>query len=85
MTLEIIAAFIGVYAALQALSLFLANLEVAAKQIEGRATWTAPNGTVFEEFSVSELEDSRIMQKDFEVSQAEAVMAHHFSGVNANA
>ncbi len=85
MTLDIIAAFIGVYAALQALSMFLANLDLAAKQVEGRATWTAPDGTVFEEFSGTELESSQIMQKDFEVSHAESVLAHHFAGVSTGA
>ncbi len=85
MTLEILAAFVGVFGTLQILSFLLTNLESAAKQIEGRSTWTAPDGTVFEEFAVSELENSQIMKKrDFEVSRTEAIMATHFAGVEAN-
>jgi hypothetical protein len=84
MTFEIIAAFVGVLGALQVLSMILANMEIAAKQIEGRSTWTAPDGTIFEEFAVNELEGSQIMQQEFEVSRAEAIMASHFAGVEAN-
>jgi hypothetical protein len=85
MTFEIIAAFVGVLGTLQVLSMVLTNLEVAAKQIEGRSTWTAADGTTFEEFAVTELESSEIMKQDFEVSRAEAIMATHFAGVEANA
>jgi hypothetical protein len=85
MTFEIIAAFVGVLGTLQVLSMVLTNLEVAAKQIEGRSTWMAADGTTFEEFAVTELESSEIMKQDFEVSRAEAIMATHFAGVEANA
>jgi hypothetical protein len=85
MTIEILAAFVGVFAALQALSMFLTNLGTVSKQIEGRATWTAPDGTLFEEFSVNELEQSAIMKQDFEVSRTEAILASHFAGVEAKA
>jgi hypothetical protein len=81
MTFEIAAAFVGVLGTLQVLSMILTSLETAAKQIEGRSTWTAADGTTFEEFAVTELESSRIMQQDFEVSRAEAIMASHFASV----
>jgi hypothetical protein len=84
MTIEIIAAFVGVFGTLQVLSMLLTNMESAAKQIEGRSTWTAPDGTTFEEFAVTELESSQVMKQDFEVSRAEAIMAAHFAGVEAN-
>ncbi len=60
---------------LQGLSLFLKNLEIAAKQIEGRSTWIARDGTVFEEFGVTELNTSLIMQREFEESNSEVVPA----------
>ena len=84
MTIEILAAFLGIFGALQVLSMILTNLESAAKQIEGRSTWTASDGTTFEEFAVTELENSQIMKQDFDVSRAEAIMASHFAGVQAN-
>jgi hypothetical protein len=84
MTLEIIAAFVGIFAALQFLSLLLASMQSAANQIKGRSTWTAPDGTTFEEFAVTEIENSQIMQQDFEVSRAEAIMAAHFAGVQTS-
>jgi len=75
MPIEILAACVGVYAVLQALSVLLTGLEVAAKQIEGRSTWIAKDGTVFEEFAVPEIENSQVMLRDFEVSRGEPVMA----------
>ena len=78
MPIEILAACVGVYAVLQALSVLLTGLEVAAKQIEGRSTWIAKDGTVFEEFAVSEIENSQVMLRDFEVSRGEPVMATSF-------
>ncbi len=75
MTIEILAAFVGVLAALQGLSLLITNLETAAKQIEGRSTWLAPDGTKFEEFAVSEIEGSQVMLQDFEESRGEALPA----------
>ena len=68
MTIELVIAFGLVLAALQGLSVFLTGMETAAKRIEGRSTWIAKDGTVFEEFAVKELEASRIMQGDFKES-----------------
>ena len=79
MPIEILAACVGVYAVLQALSVLLTGLEVAAKQIEGRSTWIAKDGTVFEEFAVSEIENSQVMLRDFEVSRGEPVLAASFA------
>jgi len=75
MPIELIAAFIGTLGALQGLSLLLTNLDIAAKRIEGRSTWVAADGTKFEEFSVSEMEGSQIMLKDFEESRGAALLA----------
>jgi len=41
-------------------------LEVAAKQIEAQSTWTAPNGTVFKEVALEQVEGSEVMQQDFD-------------------
>ena len=68
MTIELVIAFGLVLAALQGLSILLSGLETAAKRIDGRSTWIAKDGTVFEEFAVKELEASRIMQGDFKES-----------------
>ena len=68
MTIELVIAFGLVLAALQGLSILLSGLETAAKRIDGRSTWIAKYGTVFEEFAVKELEASRIMQGDFKES-----------------
>ena len=68
MTIELVIAFGLVLAALQGLSILLTGLETAAKRIDGRSTWIAKDGTVFEEFAVKELEASRIMQGDFKES-----------------
>jgi hypothetical protein len=84
MTTDLIAAFVGVFAALHVLSMLLTNLQVASKQVDGRSTWTAADGTTFEEFAVTEMETSDIMKQDFEVSRTEAIMANHFAGVHAN-
>ena len=73
--LDLIAAFVGTLAALQGLSMLLTNLDIAAKRIEGRSTWIAKDGTVFEEFSVSEIETSQVMLHDFEESRGEALLA----------
>jgi hypothetical protein len=75
MPLEIVAAFVGIWAALQGLSILLTNLEVAAKRIEGRSTWIARDGTAYEEFAVSELEGSNVMKQDFEESTSEVILA----------
>jgi hypothetical protein len=75
MPIDFLAAFVGVYAALQALSILLTNLDIAAKRIEGRSTWIAKDGTAFEEFAVSELESSNIMKQDFEESSSETILA----------
>ncbi len=73
--IDLLAVFIGTLTALQGLSMLLTNLEIAAKQIEGRSTWIAKDGTVFEEFAVSELETSQVMLHDFEESRGEAILA----------
>jgi hypothetical protein len=73
--IDFIAACVGILSALQGLSILLTNLEIAAKRIEGRSTWIARDGTAFEEFAVSELENSNVMKQDFEVSRSEAYLA----------
>jgi hypothetical protein len=83
MPIEILAACVGVYAVLQALSVLLTGLEVAAKQIEGRSTWTAKDGTSFEEFALPEIERSQVMLHDFEESRGEAVLASFLVRVNS--
>ncbi len=83
MPTDVLAAFVGVLAALQGLSVLLTNLETAAKQIEGRSTWIARDGTVFEEFAVSELESSNVMQHEFEETCSEAPRAGQL-GLRAN-
>ena len=77
MPIDFLAASLATLAVLQGLSILLANLETAAKQIEGRSTWIARDGTVFEEFAVSELESSKIMQHEFEETCSEAPLAGH--------
>lgn len=71
MPIDFLAACVATLAALQGLSMLLTNLEIAAKQIEGRSTWIAPNGTVFEEFAVTELGNSQVMQREFAESHPE--------------
>ncbi len=83
MPIEILAACVGVYAVLQALSVLLTGLDVAAKQIEGRSTWIAKDGTVFEEFALPEIETSQVMLHDFEESRGEAVLAASLVRVNS--
>jgi len=73
--IDLLAAFVGTLAALQGLSILLSNLEIAAKRIEGRSTWMAKDGTVFEEFAVAEIESSQVMLHDFEESRGEALLA----------
>ena len=80
MPIEILAACVGTLAVLQGLSILLTGLETAAKQIEGRSSWTAKDGTIFEEFAVSELDSSQVMLHDFEESRGEAVL----TGLHAN-
>ena len=79
MPIDFLAVSFVTLAVLQGLSIFLTNLEVAAKQIEGRSTWIARDGTVFEEFAVSELESSQVMQHEFEETRPEAPLAGHLS------
>lgn len=78
MTIEILAAFVGVLAALQGLSILITNLEIASKQIEGRSTWIASDGTKFEEFDLTEIETSQVLLHDFEESRGEALSAVTF-------
>jgi hypothetical protein len=75
MPIDFLAACVATLAALQGLSMLLTNLEIAAKQIEGRSTWIAPDGTVFEEFAVTELGSSQVMQREFAESNSEAPLA----------
>jgi hypothetical protein len=75
MPIDFLAACVGTLAVLQALSMLLTHLETAAKKIEGRSTWIARDGTVFEEFAVSELESSQVMLHDFEETRGEALLA----------
>ena len=77
--IDFLAASLATCAVLQGLSILLANLEKAANQIEGRSTWIARDGTAFEEFAVSELESSKIMQLEFEETCSEAPLAGHLS------
>ncbi len=72
---DIIAACLGILAVLQGFSLLLTVLESAAKRIEARSTWIAKDGSVFEEFAVSELASSQVMQHDFEETRGESVLA----------
>jgi hypothetical protein len=71
MPIDFLAACVGTLAVLQGLSILLTSLETASKQIEGRSTWIAHDGTVFEEFAISELESSKIMQEEFEKTRSE--------------
>jgi hypothetical protein len=73
--IDFVAACLVTLTVLQGLSILLANLEKAAKQIEGRSTWIAKDGTVFEEFAVSELESSNIMRREFEETCSETPLA----------
>ena len=75
MPIDLLAAFVGVFAVMQALSLLLSGLDAAAKQIEGRSSWIAKDGTAFEEFAVPELDRSLVMLHDFEESRGEALLA----------
>jgi hypothetical protein len=79
MPIDFLAACVGILAVLQGLSIFLTGLETAAKQIEGRSTWIAPDGTVFEEFAVSELESSQVMQQEFKETLSEAPLGAHLN------
>jgi len=73
MTINLVIGFALVLGALQALSVLLTGLESAAKRIEGRSTWVAKDGTKFEEFAVTELTSSGIMQSDFQASGSDLV------------
>ena len=75
--IDFLVACAGTLAALQGLSILLTNLETAAKRIEGRSTWIARDGTVFEEFEVTELESSEVMRHEFEESCHEVLAAGH--------
>jgi hypothetical protein len=75
--IDFLVACAGTLAVLQGLSILLTNLETAAKRIEGRSTWIARDGTVFEEFEVTELESSEVMRQEFEETSHEALAAGH--------
>jgi hypothetical protein len=79
MPIDFIAASLLILIVLQGLSVLLANLEIAAKQIEGQSTWTAPDGTTFEEISLHELESSQVLQHELELTHPEAFAAAHLS------
>jgi len=79
MPIDFLASSLVTLAVLQGLSILLTNLEIAAKRIEGRSTWIAHDGTVFEEFAISELESSQVMQQEFEETRSEAPLAAHLS------
>jgi hypothetical protein len=68
---------------LQGLSILIANIEIAAKQIEARATWVAPDGSVFEEFVVGHAEGSEAtLQREFDQPRSEVLLAGHLSHAN---
>jgi hypothetical protein len=73
MPTDFIAASLVTLIVLKGLSILLTGLETAAKQIEGRSSWVASDGTVFEEFAISEIEHSQVMLHDFEESRGEAL------------
>jgi hypothetical protein len=75
MPIEFFAACAATLTVLQGLSILLTGLETAAKQIEGRSTWIARDGTVFEEFAVSEIDNSQVMLRDFEETRGEVLLA----------
>ena len=75
MPIDLLAAFVGIYAVMQGLSVLLSGLDAAAKQIEGRSTWIAKDGSVFEEFAVPEIETSHVLLHDFEESRGSALLA----------
>jgi hypothetical protein len=79
MPIDFLAASLTILAVLQGFSILLAGLQKAARQIESRSTWIARDGTVFEEFAVSELESSTIMRHEFEETCSEAPEAGHLS------
>ncbi len=72
---DLLAAFIGVYAAFQALTIFLSYMNVAEKRLEGRSTWVAKDGTAFNEFSPTEIEASNILKREFEENTSDANLA----------
>jgi len=84
--LDIVAACVATLAALQGLSILLTHLQSAEKRIESRSTWIARDGTVFDEFEVTELESSDIMKHEFENElediRTEVAMAVHLSTAN---
>lgn len=73
--IDFLAACVGILAVLQGLSILLTNLEVAAKQIEGRSTWVAADGTVFEEYALPEIDNSSVMLHDFEGTLGEHIVS----------
>jgi hypothetical protein len=71
MPIDFIAASLLILVVLQGLSVLLANLEIAAKQIDGQSIWTAKDGTTFEEISLHELESSQVLQHEMELTHPE--------------
>jgi hypothetical protein len=72
---DFLAACVGILAVLQGLSILLTHLGTAAKQIEGRSTWVAHDGTVFEEYALTEIEGSQVMLHDFEDTLGEQLLS----------
>jgi hypothetical protein len=71
MPIDFIAAALIVCVALQALSILLENLQIVARQIEASSTWTARDGTVFEEVSLEQVESSQVMQNELDPTRSE--------------
>ncbi len=61
---DFIACALLILVMLQGISVLLANMQEAAKQIDGQSTWTAADGTTFEEISLEELESSQVLQHE---------------------
>ncbi len=74
MTLATLSACVGVLGALQALYLFVKNME-AAKQADGPSMWTSAGDASFDGSDDQERETERRMKKNFEIARAKAIMA----------
>jgi hypothetical protein len=79
--LDILAAFLGTLAVLQSLS-FLFNHIQAAKRFNGHSTIIACEGTLFDEFEVTEFDSFESMKQEFEEIRSEVAMAVHLSTAN---
>jgi hypothetical protein len=79
MPTDFIACALLILVVLQGISVLLANMQVAARQIDGQSTWTAPDGTTFEEVSLDELEGSQVLQHELELTHPKAYAAAQLS------